>query len=131
MSKQLRFVQFVGLVAVLATLATAFAQAGDADAAVQKTFDKLLGAIKTGDRDAFVGNATDAVKKGMTQEVMDALKEKFGPRLDKGYKASYLCQLKQTGHQIYLWKMTFKDDGDDLVCRVVMKDGKVAGFFFQ
>ena len=131
MSKQLRFVQCLGLVVMVATLAGTFARAGDADKAVQKTFDKLLDAVKKGDRDAFIANATDDVKKGMTQEVMDALKEKFGPRLDKGYKASYLCQLKQTGHQIYLWKMTFKDDGDDLVCRVVMKAGKVAGFFFE
>lgn len=131
MSKQFRFVPFLALVAVLATLAGTFAQAGDADKAVQKTFDTLLGAIKTGDRDAFVANATDAVKKGMTQEVMDGMKKDVGPRLAKGYKASYLCQLKQVGLQVHLWKMTFKDDGDDLVCRLVLKDGKVAGFFFQ
>jgi hypothetical protein len=67
----------------------------------------------------------------MTQEVMDAMKKEFAPRLDKGYKATYLCQLKQVGHVVHLWKMSFKDDGDDLVCRLVLKDGKVAGFFFQ
>ena len=131
MSKQLRIGGVLGLLTSLTLIAMASAQGGDADPAVQKTLDKILASIKTGDRDGFVANATDTVKEGMTKEVMDTMKEKFGERLDKGYKAAYQCQLKQVGHQVYLWKLTFKDDGDDLVARVVLKDGKLAGFFFQ
>ena len=122
--------RWAALFAVLA-VGMAGVQAGEADKAVQKTFEKLLGAIKAGDRDAFIGNATDEVKKGVTQEVMDALKKDLGSRLDKGYKATYLCELKQVGLQVHLWKATFKDDGDDLVIRLVLKDGKLAGFFLQ
>lgn len=105
--------------------------AGEADAAVQKSFDKLLSAIKSSDRDAFVADATDAVKQGTTPAIMDVLRKQLGVRLEKGSKASYLCHLKQAGHQVHLWKMTFKDDGDDVVVRMVLKDGKLAGFFLQ
>jgi hypothetical protein len=105
--------------------------AGDADPAVQKTFDKLMGAIKVNDRDAFVADATDEVKKRTTQQEMAGLNKELGPRLSKGYQATYLGQLKQQGYQVHLWKGTFKDDGDDLLFRVVLKGGKVAGYFAQ
>ena len=125
-------IQFVGLVGMLALVAViAPIKADDPEPAVQKIFDKLLGAIKTADLEAFVADGTEAVKKGTTQEIMDALKKDMGARLDKGYQARYLCELKQAGHQVYLWKATFKDAGDDLVIRVALKDGKVAGFFLQ
>jgi hypothetical protein len=115
--------------ALAALVGIAGVRADDPDPAVQKTLDKLLGAIKTADRDAFVANATDAVKEGTKQEIMDALKKELGPRFEKGYEAKYLCQLKQAGCQVHLWKVTFKDEGDDMVVRLVLKDGKVAGFF--
>lgn len=119
----------VGLVAVLALAATA--KAADPDPSVQKTFKSLLSAIQANDRDMFVANATDAVKQGLTQQVMDGLSKQFGSRLKKGYEATYLCTLKQQGLQVHLWKLTFKDDGDDIVVRVALKDGKVDGFFLQ
>ena len=133
MTNYLRSAQLVGLVALLAlVVCMSRVQAGEAaPAAAQKTFDKMLGAIKKADLDAFVADGTDAVKKNTTQEIMDTLKINLGARLDKGYKATYLCQLKQAGHQVYMWKLTFKDDGDDIVIRLALKDGKVGGFFIQ
>ena len=133
MKNPLRCAQLVGLTAVLAlVVCISHVRAGEAaPAAAQKTFDKLLGAIKKADLDAFVADGNEAVKKGTTQTIMDDLKTAVGTRLDKGYKATYLCQLKQAGHQVYMWKVTFTDDGDDIVVRLAMKDGKVGGFFFQ
>ena len=129
MQTQARWATLFAALALFAAIAGV--RASEPDKAVQKTFDKLLGAIKTGDRAAFIANATDAVKEATKQEVLDALKKDLGSRLDKGYKATYLCQLKQAGCQVHLWKVTFKDEGDDLVVRVALKDGKVAGFFLE
>lgn len=99
---------------------------------VQKTFDRLIGAIKANKRDDFIVDAIDAVKQGVTQQVMDGLAKQLGARLDKGYKAAYLCELKQAGLRIHLWKLTFKDGGDDIVVRIAInKGGKVEGFFLQ
>ncbi len=105
--------------------------AADADPAVQKLFDKLLGAIKTNDRDAFVSDATETVKKGTTKEIMDTLNKHLAGRLNKGFEATYLCRLKQAEHQVHLWKVSFKDGGDDIVFRLALKDGKLGGFFLQ
>jgi hypothetical protein len=98
---------------------------------VEKTLESLLRAIEKGDREAFVVHGTDQVKQGMTQPLMDVLKTQLGARLKKGYQASHLGQLKQGGHQVHLWKSTFADAGDDVVFRLAIKDGKVAGFFLQ
>ncbi len=125
--------------AQLAVLLTAIAlgltsppvRAADPDPSVQKFFDNLIGAIRSNDRDAFVANATDAVRNGTTPQVMTQLNSLLGTRLAKGLEATYLCRLKQRGHEVHLWKLTFKDGGDDVVVRVVVKDGKLAGFFLQ
>lgn len=124
-----RFAHCVGMVG-LAALAS-FAGAADPDPAVKKTFEKLLGAVEANDRAAFVAQATDAVKDGVTQPVMDALNKQLGARLKKGYEATYVCELRQMERQVHLWKLRFKDNGDDVVVRVALKDGKVDGFFLQ
>jgi hypothetical protein len=117
------------LVAVTALLVnTTPAHAADPGPAVQRTFDKLMAAIKVNNRDAFVADATDAVKQAITPSVMEALNKQLGSRLSKGYQATHLCQLKQAGHQVHFWKVTFKDEGDEFVIRIPLKDGKVAGF---
>jgi hypothetical protein len=124
--------KFAALIMVLMPLlASAQGQSPKADPEAQKLCDKMLEAIKTADRDAFVANAADTVKEGTTQQVMDALEKQLGARLKKGFEQTYLCQLKQAGHQVHLWKLTFKDGGDDLVVRLALKDGKVGGFFFN
>lgn len=121
----------IGLAFAVLVTATALGRADEPEPAIKKTFEGMLNAIKANDRDAFVAEGTEAVKKGTTAEIMDALNKLVGPRLNKGYQSTYLCQLKQAGHQIHLWKLAFKDDGDDIVVRMALKDGKVAGFFFQ
>jgi len=105
--------------------------AADADPAVQKICTRMLKAIETKDRAEFIADGSDAVRAGTTDDIMQALSTQVGARMKKGYTATYLCELNQLKHQIYLWKLAFQDDGDDMVARVVMKDGKVAGFFFQ
>jgi hypothetical protein len=95
---QTYFPQFAlaGVVALLVMLpTTAPGQAPNADPSGQKIFDKLLKAIQDKDRDAFVADATDAVKKETTKEAMDLLEKHVGSRLKGGYEATYLCQLKK------------------------------------
>ncbi len=120
------------LIGLVFAFASAPVRAIDPDPAVKKTFEKLMAAITANDRDAFIAaGTTDTVKEGVTKEVMDILSKQLGTRLKKGYEATYLCQLKQVERQVHLWKLTFKDKGDDIVIRLVLKDGKVDGFFLQ
>jgi len=122
----------VGPLAVLVlALGAVVVAAAEPLPAVQKTFQKLLGAIQAANREAFVAEATEAVKQAVTQQVLDDLNKGVGARLKKGYKAGYLCALNQRGLHVYLWKLTFTDQGDDVVVRIALKDGKVDGFFLQ
>ncbi len=105
--------------------------AADADPATKATFDRLVAAIQAKDRDAFVKDATDEMRQAITLQLMDSINRDIGTRLAKGFEPTYLCQLKQRGHQVYLWKVAFKDGGDDVIIRIVMRDDKLAGFFRQ
>jgi hypothetical protein len=130
--KRRPYIALLGLAAFCILLATVPAvHAAEPDPAVKKTLDKLLKAIEAGDREAFSADGTEAAKQGTTQQVMDGLAKLVGGRLKEGFETTYLCQLNQQGHQIHLWKATFKDGGDDLVFRMAIKDGKVAGFFLN
>lgn len=129
--KRIGQVLLFGLVLGVAFAFVSPAQAVDPDPAVKKIFDKMVNALKTGDRDAFTANATEQLKKGVTEEAMTTLSKELGSRLKEGYDATYLCQLKQVEHQVHLWKVTFKDGKDDAVIRLAFKDGKVGGFFLQ
>jgi hypothetical protein len=51
--------------------------------------------------------------------------------MKNGYKAVYLGQLEQLDYQIHLWRLEYKDGGDDTMAKLVTDDGKVAGFWLQ
>ena len=114
------------------TIATTTAvTAAQPDATTKRITDRLLAAIVANDQAAFVAGATQAVADGTTPAIMSALSRHLGARLKGGYEQLYLCPLNQAGHDVHLWKVTFADGGDDVVVRVVLKDGEVAGFFLQ
>ena len=88
MSNPLRSVQLLGLAALFAlTAGSATSRAAEPDPAVQKLFNKLLAAVQANDRDAFVADATDAIKQGVTQPIMDGISKQLGSRLKNGYQA--------------------------------------------
>jgi hypothetical protein len=132
MKKDLGQIQVIGLAALLALLARVdSAQALEPDPAVAMTFTKMVNAIKTNDRKAFVAEATLKAKNATTPEIIEELHKQLGPRLTKGYDAIYLAQLKQGSYVSHLWKLAFKDQGDDILVRLVLKNGKVEAFLLQ
>ncbi len=95
------------------------------------TLNTLLAAIATNNYDLLAANAAPALKTRITKENFAQVSTQLSPRLKKGYKPQYLASLKQQGIEVYLWKITFQDGGDDLLARLVIQEGKVAGFWFQ
>ena len=94
--------------------------------------DKLLKAIEANDHDAIVAlDGTDGFKAVLTKESLGGANLQFSPRMKKGYQCLYLGELKQHGTRVLLWKLVFRDGGDDTLARLVLKDGKVAGFGLQ
>ena len=95
------------------------------------TVNALLTAIATNNYDALAASAAPALKSRITKETFMKVSAQLSPRLKEGYKLQYLGSLKQQGVEVFLWKITYKDGGDDLLARLVIQEGKVAGFWFQ
>ncbi len=91
---------------------------------------KMIRAIEKADYDAFVADG-DATFKQIKKELFDTVAAQLAPRFKGGYDVSYLGELRQHGHHITLWKISFKDGGDDVLASLGMKDGKVSGFFVR
>lgn len=92
---------------------------------------KLLKAVEANDYESFVADGTDAFKIGITKQIFEGVSNQASPRLKKGCTCLFLGELKQQGCQVYLWKLVFKDGGDDGFAKLALKDGKVAGLLLQ
>ena len=95
------------------------------------TVHTLLAAIATNNYNALVANAAPALKTRITKETFTQVSTQLSPRLKKGYKLEYLGTLKQQGVEVFLWKIIYTDGGDDMLARLVIQEGKAAGFWFQ
>jgi hypothetical protein len=120
------------LICALAVLTgMAWATAADEETDAIRILKRLLGAVEASDYESFVANGNAAFKAGITKQMFEGVSIQLSSRMKKGYDTTYLGQLKQQGCQVYLWKLVFKDAGDDTLAKLVLKDGRVAGFWLQ
>jgi soluble cytochrome b562 len=91
---------------------------------------KLFAALEKSDYDAFVADGTPEFK-GLSKDKFDPVATLLAPKLKAGYAAFYLGELSQHGFHVTLWKVSFADGSDDTLATLVVKDGKVAGFWIQ
>ena len=123
---------FSSVVCLWLVLSTAACFAGETVEPGRAVLDKLLKAIEANDYDAVVAvDGTDGFKAVLTKESLTGASTQLSPRMKKGYQCLYLGELKQHGTRVLLWKLVFKDGSDDTLARLVLKDGKVAGFGLQ
>jgi len=95
------------------------------------TVNTLLQAMVTNNYDAFVANAVPALKTRITKEEFKRVSTQLSPRLKKGYELQYLGNLKQQKVEIFLWKVIYKDGGNDGLANLVLQGDKVAAFWIQ
>ena len=125
----IRFKLFLGIV-LLMVVAQGLVVAAEQDSGITLTLKSMLTAIQNGSPEQFAKEGDDRFKQEATQTVLDQMKELYCARLKAGYQTAYFGELKQKGHKIQVWKITFTDGGDDLLVRVSFHNGKVAGFSF-
>lgn len=122
----------VGIIAVLVVVAwLPILNAATNGPSTEGILNTLLAAIVTNNYDVLVANAAPALKTRITKETFTQVSTQLSPRLKKGYKPQYLGSLKQQGVEVFLWKITYQDGGDDMLARLVIQENKVAGFWFQ
>jgi len=124
-----------GLLALLSVSGSTWI-AGTALAAItadppEATLKKMLEAVKTKSYDDFLIEADDTVKAKLTKQMFEGVSGQVGPRLKQGYKTAYLSKLRKGEITVHLWKLEFSDGKDEALVTMAVKDGKVAGIFFQ
>lgn len=121
----------IGSVMCALCIATTLIQAGEPPKKEREILNNLLGATEKNDYKAFLKDATAEVKAALTKQMLERVSSQVAPHMKKGYEVSYLGNLKQQGCKVYLWKLKYKDGHDDTLAKLVLKDGKVAGFWLQ
>ena len=89
---------------------------------------KLIAALENNDYAAFIADG-DATFSAFKQEQFESVAAQLSARLKQGYDISSLGELKKKGQQVTLWRITFKDGGDDLLATLSMNERKITGFW--
>jgi hypothetical protein len=97
----------------------------------EKIFQSLLAAETAKDYDAFVADADDNLKAALAKTQFDAVSNFMNKRTSGGYDTTFLGELKQRGYQVFLYRLRFKDGGDDILGTLCLKDGQVGGIYFK
>ncbi len=105
-------------------------QAADT-AQARKIFDGLIAAQTAKDYDAFVADADDRLKAALTRTQFDAASSIMIKRTGGGYETTFLGELNQHGYQVFLYRLRFKDGGDDMLGTMSLKEDKVGGIYFK
>jgi hypothetical protein len=101
------------------------------NAQAEKIFKSLIAAQTAKDYDAFVADADDNLKAALTKTQFDAASDFMIKRTSVGYKTTFLGELNQHGYQVFLYRLRFKDGGDDMLGVMSLKDDKVGGIYFK
>jgi hypothetical protein len=92
----------------------------------------LLKATQSGNHASFLAPGTVAFQKGITRAMFDSVSRQIAARLQQGYTAYYLTEIRQGEFRVFLWKMSFADRGHEVIARLTLAaDGKVAGFLLN
>jgi hypothetical protein len=121
--------QTVLLIAALSLTSSALHAADTAQA--DKIFKHLIAAQTAKDYDAFVADANDNLKAALTKTQFDAASNVMNQRTQGGYDLTFLGELNQRGYQVFLYRLRFKDGGDDMLGTMSLKDDKVGGIYFK
>jgi hypothetical protein len=100
-------------------------------AQAEKIFKNLITAQTARDYDAFLADANDNLKAALTKTQFEASSNLMIKRTNGGYEITFLGELNQHGHQVFLYRLRFKDGGDDMLGTMSLKDDKVGGIYFK
>jgi hypothetical protein len=95
------------------------------------TLHQMLEAIRSKSRDQFVEHGDARFQNGFTEKMFGELAQLLGPRMRQGYEVTFLTTLRQQDYTVYIWKLAFKDNKDDYLIRMAVKDGLVRGFIIR
>jgi hypothetical protein len=99
-------------------------------AALTRRVKKMLMALQTNDCTSFTEEASDGFKRVIEQLFQDS-HQRHSARMNLGYECVYLGTVRRVGCQTHLWKLVYRDGGDDDLIHVVLEAERVNAFWFQ
>lgn len=91
---------------------------------------RLLDAIAEENHQEFISEGTPEFA-ALGEPEFTQVARAIAPRLKQGYDVEYLGNLRQQGLEISVWKVSFEDNGDDLLATLNVQNGRVGGFFLR
>jgi RNA polymerase sigma-70 factor (ECF subfamily) len=105
---------------------------GEISAEADRIAQHMIGAIAGGSYDEFLTYADDQFKASLDKNTIAEVSRQMASKLERGFELAPLGSLrKEEGHTTYLWKLDLGEAEDEHLIRLVLKDGKVAGFWIQ
>jgi hypothetical protein len=102
-----------------------------APAKPEELMRKLMTAVENNDYASFVADSIPEFKGNVTPQIVEGVSKQLASRMKEGYECVYLTEMKQREFKIYLWKVVFKDGGDEALIKMVVRDDQIAGFWIQ
>jgi hypothetical protein len=124
-----RLIKFM-LIAAAAVLTTVSASA-EPDQATQAIFKNLMAATVSNNYEGFIAESDATLKAALTKRMLQRVSKELEPRAKQGYDAQYLGELNRKGYKVHLWRLKFRDGGDDVLATLSVKDGKAGNFLLQ
>ena len=106
-------------------------QSAEPDQMTQTLFKNLMAATVSNDYDGFMAHCNDSMKATLTKPMLEIVSQEIEVRAKEGYNAQYLGDLNQLGYKVYLWRLRFKDGGDDALATLSVVNGKAGGFLLR
>lgn len=131
MNRPALLVPFFCLCLSFLALATVPVQAEDSPTTPDAVLKVMLNGVEQGDIGKFTHKAEPELKARVTKEVMIRLSGSLGAKLKQGYTMTNIGQLRQDTVITYLYKIEFKNGADDVLVRLAIRGGNVAGIFFE
>lgn len=91
---------------------------------------QLLDAIALNDYPRFISQGTPEFAS-LGQAQFTQVSAAIAPRLQQGYRVEHMGNLRQQGLDISVWKVSFQDQGDDLLATLNVQNGRIGGFFLR
>lgn len=118
------------LISVAAVLSAVSASA-EPDQATQAIFKNLMAATISDNYDGFIAESDATLRAALTKRMLARVSKDLEPRARQGYDSQYLGELNRKGYHVHLWRLKFKDGGDEVLATLSVKDGKAGNFLLQ
>lgn len=99
--------------------------------AAQQTFELMLGAIEDNSYAAFTSRGDETFKTTLTPAQFNSVVAQLAAPFKRGAHTRYLGVLKKGDTLVYLWSLSFGENGDESLAQMSIKNEKVSGFWLM